>query len=103
MHAGSDLGAANGGFQPRAVVIRGRKFTLDFALASHGDAIDFPGANMPANMRAEPRELRKNYIGVVSYKFDEQCAVELQTKSDHRVKDYLSRLMAVVLRRRTGA
>jgi len=58
---------------------------------------------MPANMHAEPRELRKNYIGVVSHKFDEQCAVELQMESDHRVKDYLSRLMAVVLRRRTGA
>jgi hypothetical protein len=54
-------------------------------------------------MRAEPRELRKNYIGVVSHKFDEQCAIELQTTSSRRVKDYLFRLMAVVLKRRTGA
>lgn len=57
---------------------------------------------MPANMRAQPRELRKNYIGVVSNQFDEQCAVELQAKSSHRVKDYLFRLMAVVLKRRAG-
>jgi hypothetical protein len=87
---------------PGAVVIRVGKFTFDFALASHGDAIDFPGANMPANMHAPPRETRKNYIGVVSNKFDEQCAFELQAKSDHRVKEYLFRLMALVLKRRDG-
>jgi hypothetical protein len=92
------LQTAGSGLAP--VVIRGRKFTFDFALASHGDVIDFPGANMPTNMRAQPRELPKNYIGVVSNKFDEQCAVEPQAKSDHRVKDYLFRLMAVVLKRR---
>ena len=55
---------------------------------------------MPAHVQAQQRELRKNYIGVVSNKFDEQCAVELQAKSDHRVKDYLFRLMALVLNRR---
>jgi hypothetical protein len=60
-------------------------------------------ANMPANMRAQQRELRKNYISVVSDKLDDQCAVELQAKSDHRVKDYVFRLMAVVLNRRSGA
>jgi hypothetical protein len=57
---------------------------------------------MPANMHAPPRETRKNYIGVVSHKFDEQCAIELQTKSDHRVTDYLFHLMALVLKRRDG-
>lgn len=51
-------------------------------------------------MPAQKRELRKNYIGVVSDKFDEQCAAELQAKSAHRVKDYLFRLMAVVLKGR---
>jgi hypothetical protein len=56
---------------------------------------------MPANMRAQQRPSRKNYIGVVSD--DEQCAVELQAKSEHRVKDYLFRLMAVVRNRRSGA
>jgi hypothetical protein len=85
---------------PRAVVIRGEKFTFDFVLASHGDGIDFRGANMPANMRAQLRETRKNYIGIVSHTFDEQCAVELQAKSDHRVKDYLFHLIALVLKRR---
>jgi hypothetical protein len=58
---------------------------------------------MPANMRAQQRQLRKNYIGVVSDELDEQCAVELQVKSDHRVTDYLFRLMAVVRSRRSGA
>jgi hypothetical protein len=53
-----------------------------------------------AGMPAQKRELRKNYIGVVSDKFDEQCAAELQGKSAHRVKDYLFRLMAVVLKGR---
>jgi hypothetical protein len=94
--------SASAGLRPCAVVIRGGKFTFDFAPASHGDAVDFRGANMPANMRTQPRETRKNYIGVVSNKFDEQCAVELQTKSDHRVKDYLFRLMALVLKRHDG-
>jgi hypothetical protein len=56
---------------------------------------------MPANMRAQ-RQLRKNYIGVVSNQFDEQCAIELQAKSDHALKDYLYRLMTNVLRRRAG-
>jgi outer membrane lipopolysaccharide assembly protein LptE/RlpB len=58
---------------------------------------------MPAIMRAQQRQLRKNYIGVVSDSLDEQNAIELRTKSEHRVKDYLSRLVAVVLKRRAGA
>ncbi|MEA2912276.1 MAG: hypothetical protein QOJ15_4357 [Bradyrhizobium sp.] len=28
---------------------------------------------MPANIQAQQRELRKNYIRVVSNKFEEQC------------------------------
>jgi hypothetical protein len=58
---------------------------------------------MPSNMRAQQRQSRKNYIGVVSDSCDEQCAVELQAKSEHRVKDYLFRLVAVVRNRRSGA
>jgi hypothetical protein len=50
-------------------------------------------------MPTQQRELRKNYIGIVSDKFDEQCAVELRTKSGHLMKDRLLRLMAVVLKR----
>jgi hypothetical protein len=58
---------------------------------------------MPANIRAPQRVLRKNYIRVVSNKFEEQCAVELQAKSDHRVKGYFLRLMAAVRDHRAGA
>jgi hypothetical protein len=73
-------------------------------MASHDRVVDFPGAShMPAHIRAQQRELRKNYIGVVSDTCDEQCAVALQAESDHRVKDYLFRLMAVVLKGRAGA
>jgi DNA phosphorothioation-dependent restriction protein DptG len=58
---------------------------------------------MPAKVCAQPRELRKNYIDVVSHQFDEQCSVELQAKCDHVLKNYLSRLVAVVLKRRAGS
>ena len=57
---------------------------------------------MPADMRAQQRQLRKNYIGVVSDRLDEQYAIELQPASEHRVKDYLFRLMAVVRKGRSG-
>lgn len=58
---------------------------------------------MPANVEAQQRQLRKNYIRVVSDKFEEQCARELQAKSDHRVKGYLLRLMAAVRNHRVDA
>jgi hypothetical protein len=58
---------------------------------------------MPANIQAQQRELRKNYIRVVSNKFEEQCAVESQAKSDHRVKGYFLRLMAVIRNHRADA
>jgi hypothetical protein len=58
---------------------------------------------MPAHVQAQQRELRKNYIGVVSKKFEEQCAGELQARSDHRVKGYLQRLMAAIRSHRVGA
>jgi hypothetical protein len=58
---------------------------------------------MPANIQAPQRVLRKNYIRVVSNKFEEQCAVELQAKSDHRVKGYFLRPMAAVRNHRSDA
>jgi hypothetical protein len=58
---------------------------------------------VPATIKTQRRELRRNYIGVVSHKFDEQCAGELQTKSDAAVKGYLLRLMAVIRSRRARA
>jgi hypothetical protein len=58
---------------------------------------------MPADMHAQQRQLRKNYIGVVSDRLDEQNDVELQSTSEHRVKDYLFRVMTVVLKGRARA
>jgi len=52
-------------------------------------------------MAAQQRELRRNYIGLVSDKADEQRAFELSAKSHQLVKDYLRSLIAVV-RNRTG-
>jgi len=47
-------------------------------------------------MPVQQRDLRKNYIGLVTDKAEEQRAVELQAKADHRVKDYFRTLMAAV-------
>jgi hypothetical protein len=49
-----------------------------------------------AKMPVQQRDLRKNYIGLVTDKAEEQRAVELQAKADHRVKDYFRTLMAAV-------
>ena len=57
---------------------------------------------MPANIQAQQRELRKNYIGIISSKFAEQGAGELRVKSDHRVKNYFLRLIAAVRSHRAG-
>jgi hypothetical protein len=51
----------------------------------------------------QKRELRKNYIGVLSDRFEEQCAAELQVKSDQRVKGYFLRLMSAVRSPRADA
>jgi hypothetical protein len=58
---------------------------------------------LPATINAPRRELRRNYIGVVSHKFDEQCADELQARSEHLVKACLLRLMAAIRKRRADA
>jgi hypothetical protein len=55
-------------------------------------------------MLAQERELRKNYIiGIVSDKTEEQRAIESLAKSDRLLKDYLVRLVAVVLNRHGDA
>ena len=54
-------------------------------------------------MPAQQRELRKNYIGLVSDKAEEQHAVESQAKPDHRVKDYFRKLVAAVRNRHGDA
>jgi hypothetical protein len=47
-------------------------------------------------MPAQQRELRKNYIGLISDKTDEQHTVESQAKPDQRVKHYFRTLVAAV-------
>lgn len=54
-------------------------------------------------MPAQQRELKKNFIGIVSDKTDEQPAVDSLAKSDRLTKKYLLRLMAAVLNRDVGA
>jgi hypothetical protein len=56
-----------------------------------------------AKMPAQQRDLRKNYIGLVTDKAEEQCAVESQAKADHRVTDYFRTLIAVVRNRPNAA
>jgi hypothetical protein len=54
------------------------------------------GANQ---MPAQKRELRKNYIGIVSDKTEEQRAVKSLANSDRLLKNYLRGLLAAVLNR----
>ena len=54
-------------------------------------------------MSAQERELRKNYIGVVIDRIEEQRAAESQPKSDRLVKDYFLGLIAAVLNREGDA
>ena len=50
-------------------------------------------------MPAQQRELRKNYIGILCDRIEEQCEAEPPVKSGHPMKDYLLGWMAAVLRR----
>lgn len=54
-------------------------------------------------MPAQERELRRNYIGILSDKIEEQRTIESLAKSDRRMKDYLLGLMAAVLNHRGDA
>jgi hypothetical protein len=48
-------------------------------------------------MQAQEGESRKNYIGIVSDGIEQRRTVEPSAKSDRPMKDYLVRLMALVL------
>jgi hypothetical protein len=48
-------------------------------------------------MQAQERQSRKNYIGIISDRFEEQRTFETLPKSDRPIKDWLRRLMTVVL------
>ena len=50
-------------------------------------------------MPEQKRELKKNYIGIVSDTIDEQRAVASLEKSDRLTKKYLLGLMAAVFHR----
>jgi hypothetical protein len=80
-----------------AVFLRDRKFTPGFASTSHGRPM---ASYRVRKMPVQQRELRKNYIGLISDKTDEQYTVESQAKPDQRVKDYLRTLVAAVRNRR---
>ncbi len=54
-------------------------------------------------MPAQERELRKNYIGILSDKIEEQRTVESLAKSEGRMKDYLLDLMTAMLNHRSTA
>jgi hypothetical protein len=54
-------------------------------------------------MPAQQRELKKNYIGIVSDRTDEQRAVASLPKSGRLTKKYLLGLMAAVFNRDADA
>jgi hypothetical protein len=56
-----------------------------------------------AKTPAEQRESRKNLIGILNDKAEEQRAIESLVKSDRHMKDFLLGLMAAVLSRRRDA
>ena len=53
-------------------------------------------------MPAQQQDARKNYIGIVSDKIEEQRADEWLIKSSQRVQGFFLGVMAAVLRRQTG-
>ena len=54
-------------------------------------------------MPAQQRELKKNYIGILSDKLDEQHPADPPARSGRLMKDYLLGLVAAVLNRQGGA
>ena len=51
-------------------------------------------------MPVQKQELRKNYIGILSDRIDEQCATEPRAKYPLLMRDFLRGLMASVFVRR---
>jgi hypothetical protein len=54
-------------------------------------------------MPAQKRELKRNYIGLVSDETDPQYAANARPQSRQPMKDYLRGLLAAVLERRGEA
>jgi len=55
------------------------------------------------HMPAQKREVKRNYIGLVSDESEQQCAAEAQPESGRPAKDYIGRLVAAMLERRSAA
>jgi hypothetical protein len=54
-------------------------------------------------MPAQQRNLRKNYIGIVSERLAEHPVIEPAARSAHPLRDYFLALLAVMLKRRRRA
>ena len=54
-------------------------------------------------MPAQQRELKKNFIAILSDRAEEQRAANLPARSGRRMKDYLLGLMAAMLNRDVDA
>jgi hypothetical protein len=54
-------------------------------------------------MSVQEQELRKNYIGILSYRIEDHRAVESPPKSDRVVKKYFLGLIDAVLKRHGDA
>ena len=83
---------------PAPVFIRDEKFTLNCARARHGRLIGV--FRSEAHMPTQKRETGKNYIGLLSDEIEEQRAVEVQSATDRRIKEYFLGLMAAMFDRR---
>jgi hypothetical protein len=83
------------------VFIRGRKFTFDFAAASHDRRPGIPLGYPLERAKMPVRELRsrKNHILVLNDEIEAQSAIESMAKSGRVMKDYLVGLMASVMHR----
>ena len=51
-------------------------------------------------MPTQKRETGKNYIGLLSDEIEEQRAIEVQSATDRRVKEYFVGLVAAMFNRR---
>jgi hypothetical protein len=83
-------------FRRAPAFIRSRKFTFDFALASHDRLIGIPGVSKHVSTRTG---IGKKFHRHPERQDRAQRAVASLAKSDHPVKDYVRVLMAVVLNR----
>ena len=54
-------------------------------------------------MPAQDQKLRKNYISILSDKYEEQRVVDSLARTDRHAKDYLLDLVAAVLKRKAAA